>query len=661
VNEKAGLKRCIIIVSGLLISLILLAALTYTAGRGPSPFEFYFVTALEGMIAAVSAAVVLRLEKGSERAVAPSTIGGGGEPLQSLSAWSTHFEWLGSLVIRIHPRLGEDLTKAGIPVYPVAYASLLGLLAILTTASSLLFVFFGYGFLGAYSLLALVSPLFIVGFGLVYPRMVAINRSSRLEAEVPFVSAYLAMMATGGVSPYRSMGRLREFQLLPGMASVAASVVTQVELRGLDAVTAIEQTASGVPSREYRDLVSGYVTTLRTGGDVIHYLQSASKSIYQRAGAKIRLMTDRITLIMEIYVAVVVLLGLGLYTLFSISALLPAGLASFSPSTFTAFAYLLLPFLSVVFLYLLDVVQTRPPVSEWRQYRVFGLVSLPLLLGMTALFVIPFYLSTYPPIMGFGRELMAFLTERLNMPRGFEPAVGLYFAISISSAPMVVAHRLYTTEAGAVFSGMVRFFRDLVEVRKTGLSPERCISLLAKRDYGRFTRHLKTMCNQMLWGVPPRKVVETLKERVRDWYSLINAHLLMEAINVGGGGTETLETLASFAEDMDSLERQKRYALRPLLLIPYVSGLVFLVSILFLVSFMGSASTGSSAVEISEFIRFFVPPLLLQMALSGLVAGKVSEGRLSGGFKHVFILSILSMIAMRTVPRMGTFLFQALR
>jgi flagellar protein FlaJ len=112
---------------------------------------------------------------------------------------------------------------------------------------------------------------------------------------------------------------------------------------------------------------------------------------------------------------------------------------------------------------------------------------------------------------------------------------------------------------------------------------------------------------------------------------------------------------------MDSLERQKRYALRPLLLIPYVSGLVFLVSILFLVSFMGSAPTGSSAVEISEFIRFFVPPLLLQMALSGLVAGKVSEGRLSGGFKHVFILSILSMIAMRTVPRMGTFLFQALR
>jgi len=39
-----------------------------------------------------------------------------------------------------------------------------------------------------------------------------------------------------------------------------------------------------------------------------------------------------------------------------------------------------------------------------------------------------------------------------------------------------------------VSEGVTLFLRDMVEVRKSGLSPERCIEALAHRDYMGFTR-----------------------------------------------------------------------------------------------------------------------------------------------------------------------------
>ena len=53
--------------------------------------------------------------------------------------------------------------------------------------------------------------------------------------------------------------------------------------------------------------------------------------------------------------------------------------------------------------------------------------------------------------------------------------------------------------------GVTNFLRDLTEVRKTGLSPEKCIESLSKRDYGTFSKELRKISSEISWGIPIKK------------------------------------------------------------------------------------------------------------------------------------------------------------
>ncbi len=50
-------------------------------------------------------------------------------------------------------------------------------------------------------------------------------------------------------------------------------------------------------------------------------------------------------------------------------------------------------------------------------------------------------------------------------------------------------------------------------------------------------------------------------------------------------------------------------------------------------------------ISIPEFVHTFLPPVVLIAIISGLVAGKISEGTIAAGFKHAVIMSIITLIA----------------
>jgi len=125
----------------------------------------------------------------------------------------------------------------------------------------------------------------------------------------------------------------------------------------------------------------------------------------------------------------------------------------------------------------------------------------------------------------------------------------------------------------------------------------------------------------------------------------MNLFLLVDAVDVGGGTPETLETLATFGESVQQLENEKKMALRPLMLIPYIGGVILVVSTLMMLSFMANmASVAGLQFAQVEFVRLFVPPLVVQSMITGIVAGKVAEEKVSAGFKHAFVLVLLTLL-----------------
>ncbi|MHC1599686.1 MAG: type II secretion system F family protein, partial [Candidatus Methanospirareceae archaeon] len=117
-------------------------------------------------------------------------------------------------------------------------------------------------------------------------------------------------------------------------------------------------------------------------------------------------------------------------------------------------------------------------------------------------------------------------------------------------------------------------------------------------------------------------------------------------IDVGGGAPETLDTLATFMENLEEMEREKRATLKPLILIPYLSSIMLIVVIVILIVFMKSLlKLARIYLSIPEFVHTFIPPVVLIAVISGLVAGKISEGTIAAGFKHAAIMSAITLIA----------------
>lgn len=558
-----------------------------------------------------------------------------------------YFSWIGNLLNNLfYSRkkfsLSDTLDVAGLKIYPDAYFSLIGFIFIVVFAA-----FIPVAILtGLYPLL--LVPLVIIPLGAVIPRVMAKDRAAKLDVEVPFAGAYISVMATGGLSPYDSLKKLSHSELMPNLAKTVRDIEIDVEVKGLDPVTAMENSAKDLPSKEYKDLLLGYSSTLRTGGDVVHYLLMRTETMFNDLTSKVRAFGDRAAALMESYIATSILVTLSLTIIYMVSIAFSDYFQGFSADTFLLYSYFLVPGISIAFIYLSDSQQIHEPISEWGPYKTLALTS-PLMILLLLTMFIPFAAPelTLPFAQPF-TDFITWLRSSLGLERGYEAAIGLSLALIIGTLPAAIAHNYFAKRGKGVEHDIAHFLRDLTEARKTGASPEKCIDNLAGRSYGAFTHHLTVAGRQIKWGLPFKVIYDTFRSKIKSWMGLINIYILVDAIEVGGGTPETLETLTGFSEKLSSLEKEKQATLRPLVIMPYIGVGILLFSTIIFMGFMRTilGSFGSQSMPFADFATLILPPLVLQAYLAGLVTGKIGTGIASSGFKHSVILVIIAIVLM---------------
>ncbi|MEM2709673.1 MAG: type II secretion system F family protein [Candidatus Methanomethylicia archaeon] len=579
------------------------------------------------------------------------------------------FPWSSKIVMKVFRNLDRDLRSAGMNIYKEAYASVVGFIIVISLIISLLGIpllltkmlqpelltileYIPYStFILIFSL-----PLITLIIGGLIPKIKAASRSSALETETPFLAAYISVMATGGISPYSSLQRVKNIPLLKELSKVSKRMDVEVRAMGMDPISAIEKMAYNVPSKDYRELLLGYTSTLRSGGDVVHYLMRKTELMFQERLSKLKIVGERMGGMLEVYIAIAILLGLGFYTIYIVSMALGgfAQVPLFTGGSFFMFAWIIMPMISFAFIYLIDVMQPKYPESEWTSYYIF-FISLPIMvvlfIGMSVSYMAP-EIASFIPILLPLKEFCRYLTiDVLKLESGFEAGVGAIIALTIGTLPAAIIEQVKIRKLKGVESGIVLFLRDLVEVRKTGMSPEHCIMDLSSRDYGRFSKYLKVISNQVGWGIPFKKVYETFHRKVKGWLSRIIMFLLIDAIEVGGGAPETLESLTRFGELIIALEKEKKMILRPLLLVPYIGAMTFIISTIVLLSFMRtSLAIAHRSIAFAQFATIMLPPLIIHTYITGLVAGKISGERVANGFKHALILLLTSIITIIISP-----------
>jgi archaeal flagellar protein FlaJ len=310
------------------------------------------------------------------------------------------------------------------------------------------------------------------------------------------------------------------------------------------------------------------------------------------------------------------------------------------------YGYFLVPFIGLLFIFIADTQQISPPLNDWRTYKVF-FASIPLLIILLFVFFIPF--AAPDATLPFAAPFVALVTairQGVGLERGYEAGIGMGLSLLVVAIIGTVAHSYYTRKNKDIAEQVTHFMRDLTEARKTGSSPERCMENLAGRKYGNFTPILTVASRQIRWGLPFKTIYETFKAKINSWLALINIFLLVDAVEVGGGVPETLETLTHFSEELSSIDKERKSSQRPLLFMPYLGVGILIFSTLVFLAFSKTllVSYSHQSIPFSMVVTLLLPPMVVQIFFMGLVTGKLSGGTVANGFKHSLILTVLALV-----------------
>ena len=516
------------------------------------------------------------------------------------------------------PTLRDNILKSNLRITPEGLISDALLFTVVSGIVAVLGIWVGFVmyhipyFLALIAVVPLVFTLIING-----PKISSSSRASAIDTELPFVVGYISVLAGGGVSPLATLRRISELKLFPAAAKEAKRILVEVDVFGQDPITAIETVARWNPNRRFSEFLYGYTAVLKGGGNFLVYVQGKLRDIMETKASQVKRSADTTGTMAEAYLTVTVILGMVLYTLYMVQTLISHNLGGLYNLYF--FSFIIVPLISVAFLWLIDAVQPKWPYVDYRPYRYF-IYTAPV---AAIIFLLPLGLHLY-------------LRTALSL-------------IALASAPAVVAWGS-SRERRALERSLPEFIRDVAEGRKTGLSPEIAIERLGDRHYGSLSKHVKKMGAQLSWGVELSKVVSTFTSAVASWITRAIGVLLIEVVDVGGGTIRSFSDMAEFTRSINEMEGERRAALRPFVYITYVAGIMVIITtfiMVYLLTAPALSGIGTSSVPTVDptTIDMLLTTAVFDAFVIGIVAGKMGESGIPDGFKHGIFLVIASLVA----------------
>ncbi len=125
--------------------------------------------------------------------------------------------------------------------------------------------------------LPLVVGAIIYIASLVLPELRAASRGGDIDAKLPYAINFIATMASAGAPPERIFSSLSRQPIYGEVAHEAAWIARDMNVLGLDVLTAIGDAVGRTPSAKFQDFLQGAITTLSTGGNLKDYFNNKAE------------------------------------------------------------------------------------------------------------------------------------------------------------------------------------------------------------------------------------------------------------------------------------------------------------------------------------------------------------------------------------------------
>jgi flagellar protein FlaJ len=261
--------------------------------------------------------------------------------------------------------LDQDLQKSGLRANFKAYVSLTLLtsfliaLPVAIAMSLLLFLIFNMPLVTAFLFgvgAALFTWAFSIGGFYLYPVYRADKHKRELDDELPFTTGYMAILASAGVSPEKIFQSLSNLSAPLAASSEAKETIKNINLFGLDIISALEKVSTLTPSKKLQDTIEGMISTIHTGGNLGAYLREKFKTHMKLKRVSLKKYANSLSVLSEVYVALLLTGPLLLVIMLSVMSMLGGGsIGMFSSDLLlNLMTYIGIPVAAIIFLIILD-------------------------------------------------------------------------------------------------------------------------------------------------------------------------------------------------------------------------------------------------------------------------------------------------------------------
>jgi len=235
------------------------------------------------------------------------------------------------------------------------------------------------------------------------------------------------------------------------------------------------------------------------------------------------------------------------------------------------------------------------------------------------------------------------------------------FAILFTIAPPSVAIYIDDLWRGGIDANLPNLLRDIADAQRTGLSLPRAVSESSKRNYGPLTPELQKMAAKISWGIPFDQAMRSFTDMADTELNNRAAILILEAQRSGGVIEDIFESAQKHVEDILGLRKERLGSMRPYIWIIYAAFIIFLLVIVVLFqtffypmaamyenfqdSGLGGVQMGLPPTTLESYKTLFLHMTMIEGLFSGLVAGKMGEGKAKAGLKHSTVMVFIGWIA----------------
>ena len=125
-------------------------------------------------------------------------------------------------------------------------------------------------------LILVISSIIPMMIGLVYIRLPvskAKTRGKNIDRYLPYIANFINTMSAAGISPSEVFGTVSGIDLYGEVQKEAQKITAEIELMGIDAVTALNHAIAISPSKKFAEFVQGIVGVIQSGSELAPYFE----------------------------------------------------------------------------------------------------------------------------------------------------------------------------------------------------------------------------------------------------------------------------------------------------------------------------------------------------------------------------------------------------